>query len=392
MTAHNHSPRVALVSVGLGKIQRGFERYFRDLFGVLREHLDVTLYRWAGAELPGERVPPLLGAANGAVRLAPRRILRARGEYAEYKRDCVAYALALAPDLFARRFDVVHIIDPPLARVLGHVRRIIPFGGRLLFTEGAVAPVEYWPRADHVHHVSRAPYEAAMAGGVAPSYMSLVPCGLDCERFRPPSAAARQEMRRKHGIGPDTFVVLTVSALKREHKRVDHVIEEVSRMEGDVLLWLDGHPHDPEIPDLARRLLGSRCRITHVGSDEVPDLYACADVLAHASLSESFGLAIAEALSSDVMALVHDSPHFAWLTGHDECLVDMSRPGALAARLETLRSGRAATSQRAARVGASVRSRFDWRVLAPEYAAMYRRLAAPQAQREKTPEVTAWTA
>ena len=97
-------------------------------------------------------------------------------------------------------------------------------------------------------------------------------------------------MRRRHGIAAGTYVILDVSAVKRSHKRVHHLIEEVARLPGDVLLWLDGKPEDPEIPELAGRLLGPRCRVTSYLPDRCRNCMRWADVFAHAALEESFGL------------------------------------------------------------------------------------------------------
>ncbi len=364
-------PKVALVSVGLGRVQRGFERYFRDLFGILRDEMDITLYKSAGPRNSREDVPPFLKSATAIARALP--LGRFAGS-AEYHRDCIAFGLCLLPRLLQKRFDVVHCIDPPLAVVLGQLRRTFRFNSRLLFTEGCVMPPEHYPRVDHIHHVAQMSYQHALESGVSPDRMTLVPCGLHTGRFAVP--LDRQESRRKHRISDSTFVILMISAIKRHHKRVDHVIEEVSRVRGDVMLWIDGNLEDPAVVELARRKLGARCRITHVSSAEVAELYRSADVLVHASLSESFGLAIVEALSCGAMVLAHDSPHFEWLIQDRACLLDMRLTGELAGRLQAL-AGRKKHEvlERTAERAARVRQRFDWRVLKRAYLRMYSTVA-----------------
>ena len=46
------SPRVTIASVGLGRIQRGYERYFKGIFEALRNDFDITLYKSAGENGP----------------------------------------------------------------------------------------------------------------------------------------------------------------------------------------------------------------------------------------------------------------------------------------------------------------------------------------------------
>lgn len=372
------APRVALLSVGLGRVQRGFERYFADLHEQLSPRMDLTLFRSAGDPLPGQRVPGVRGALRALtalVRLAP---LGRLGGHSEYHRDCIAFALALWPALWRGHFDVVHVIDPPLAQVLGRLRRAGVLPGRLLFTEGTVMPPSRYPAADHIHLVARTAHDAARAAGVQAERLSLLPCGLHPGRFA--VAAERHELRAALGLREGCFVVLGVAALKSHHKRVPHLVDEVARLAAtgrDVLLWLDGHPEEPAVAERARAVLGERCRITHVPPSRVGELYHAADVLAHAAIEESFGLGIAEAMCCALPVRVHASPHFRWLTGDAGCGVDMTLPGALAASLAALadtppdrrRAHAAALAERA-------RARFDWRHLAADYEALYRRVAA----------------
>jgi glycosyltransferase involved in cell wall biosynthesis len=362
------APRVALVSVGIGRVQRGFERLVSDLFALVRGEVDVTLFKSGGERTPREKVPPFLRPTTGVARRLPLGGMAGR---AEYNRDCLAFGLTLLPALVTGRFDIVHCIDPPLAAVLARLLRAARLSPRLLFTEACEMPPAYYPRVDHVHHIGKSSYDAAIAAGVPASFMTLVPCGVRVDRFT--AEADRQALRQKHGVAPDTFVVLAVSAVKRTHKRVEHLIEEVARVPGDVLLWIDGNPEDPTLPELARERLGPRCRITHVPSSDVPELYRVADVLAHAALSESFGIAIVEALYSGTPVLVHDAPHFEWLVGGRDGLVDMASPGRLAAGLRELRS-RPPASRTA--VAEQARQRFDWQALRPDYLDLYRRVAA----------------
>lgn len=365
------APKIALVSVGLGRVRRGFERYFTELFGVLRDELDVVLYKSGGTRSPREEVPPLLRPMTAIARALP---LGRLGGGAEYNRDCLAFGLSLLPQLLRNRFDVIHCIDPPMAVVLQHFKRAGGLRSRLLFTDGCVMPPRFYPRVDHVHHVAEVPFRDAVAMGIPESHMTLVPCGVHTQRFG--AAAGRAELRKKYGISDGTFLILAVSAVKRTHKRLDYLIEEAGRLEGDLLLWIDGNPEDPSIPELARQRLGPRCRVTHVPSSEVANLYRMADVMVQASLSEAFGLAVVEALSSGVMVLTHHSQHFEWLVQDRDCLVDMRVTGNVTARLRDLMGRREELASRAQARAASVRRRFDWRSLTPEYIGMYRKVAA----------------
>ncbi len=358
-----------MVSIGLGRVQRGFERYFTDLFHVLRGELDVTLFKSREAVLPCEKIPAMLGPATAMARSLPLGKLAGSKEY---NRDCLAFGLTLLPELLRNRFDIVHCIDPPLAHALVRLQRIFRLRSRVLFTEGCAMPTKYYPPVAHIHHVAPLPFGTAQAEGIPAHRMTLIPCGIHPRRFV--ASLTRTELRKKYLISESTFVVLAVSAVKRDHKRVDHIIDEMAKVPGDVLLWIDGNPEDPLVPEMARRRLGSKCRITHVPSTDIAELYRVSDVLVHASLTEAFGLVLVEAASAGLMVLAHDSPHFEWLLQDRECLVDMASPGSLAARLNGFMQDREAASRNNSMRADQIRRRFDWEQLQSEYIAMYHKL------------------
>ncbi|NLF30216.1 MAG: glycosyltransferase family 4 protein [Planctomycetes bacterium] len=362
------SPRVALVAIGIGTTQRGYERYFSDLYRTVRDDLDITLF--SGAEGPHCRVPSSYARYRRIARLLPLGLRAQAAEDRHYRQDCLAYAWALAGELARGRYDIVHVIDYFLAGYLRPLlRRRVP-GARLIYTNGCCVPPPLCPKADLIHHVAEPLYKAAVAQA-GEGRTRLVPCGLEPRRFRSP--LDRRELRRKHGIGQDARVVLAVTAIKRPHKRADYIIDEFARAGGqDVILWMDGRHDEPDLVEHARRTLGPRFRATHVPSDEVGELYSLADLFVHAALEESFGLSIVEAMSCGLPILVHDSPHFQWLTGGREHLVDMSRPGALSARLEQWLADPAGVPA----ADEPRWRRFDWQVLKDQYLAMYRSLTA----------------
>ncbi len=364
--------RVALVSIGIGRFQRGFERYFTDLAAAMQQEVDLTLY--AGAPGHGRRVPRGLAALTQLAHRVP--VGQVETEYREYKQDCLAYGIALWPELVSGRFDVVHVIDPPLSKLVEKMLPLVPGQLRLLYTNGTAWPVHLCPQRARIHHVQEGSFHQALGAGDPDERNVLVPCGIDAHGFD--VATDRATLRARHGVAQDTFVVLVVAAVKRTHKRVDHVINEVEALGGNLLLWIDGKPEDPELIAQARERLGARCRITYVSSGEVGQLYKMADLMVHAALEESFGLTVVEALSTGLPVLVHDSPHFEWLVGDREPLVDMRVPGALRERIAAAWSGQQVNPDvsSVARRAASVRLRFDWQQLRQSYCALYEGTAA----------------
>jgi glycosyltransferase involved in cell wall biosynthesis len=358
--------RIAIACPGIGLVQRGFERYFLDIFRLVRGDTDITLFKGGGVETPDEKVLTFIRRGGTLVKLLPvHRLVRRTPLHTE----CLTFALALLPHLRNGAFDIVHTIDPPLTRVLFHLRARLGLRFRLLYTEGCAMPPGDYPPADHTHQVAKVTYDEAVAWGHRPEDMTLLPCGFDPARLD--VELDRAALRAKHGIAPGTKVILSIAALNRGHKRTDHLIDEVAQLDGDILLWMDGSlDHgDPDLVEYAKARLGPRVRITHVPSQQVGELYHLADVMPHAATNESFGLALVEAASCNLPVLAHDSPHFAWLLGNRASLVDMRAKGALASRL---RVALADPGQLAAmRCREHVLANFAWSSLRQRYLDLY---------------------
>jgi glycosyltransferase involved in cell wall biosynthesis len=362
--------RVALVCTGIGRVQRGFERMFADLFALLRDDVDITLFKGGGPVSAREKLPLFLHRNSRALRLLP--VHRLFGRTALHT-ECALYALGLLPYLRHGAFDVVHTIEAPLTKLLYHARARLGLRFTLIFTEATAMPPSDYPPADHIHQVSQFGLDRALQAGYRPETMTLLPCGLHPERFAP--RASRAALRAAHGIAADTFVVLSVAALNRTHKRTDYLVDELARVPGDILLLLDGSlDHgDPALADYARARLGPRVRVSHVPSGEVRDLYALADVMAHVAMFEGFGIAIVEAASTGLPVITHDAPHFQWLLPNPACWIDARQTGALAQRLSALMADRALLA--GLRCDVTTRQRFAWDQLKPGYMRLYREAA-----------------
>lgn len=366
--------RVAIACPGIGLVQRGFERFFLEIFHRVRGDVDATLFKGGGPSGDGERALTFIPRGGQLVKLLPLHRLAGR---TPIHTECLTFALALLPHLRGGAFDIVHTIDPPLTRVLFHLRRVLKMKFRLLYTEGCAMPPGDYPPYDFCQQVARVTYDEAAAFGHRTDEMLLLPCGYDAGRLA--VAADRETLRRSHGIAGGTRVILSVAALNRGHKRIDHLVDEVAKLDGDLLLWLDGSMDqgDADLVDYARARLGPRLRVTHVASDKVGELYRLADILVHAATHESFGLALVEAASTGLPVLAHDSPHFAWLLDNAASLVDMRAPDLLANRLHQVLADPACLN--ALVCAEHVRREFSWDALRPRYLDLYRHMASAEA-------------
>jgi glycosyltransferase involved in cell wall biosynthesis len=222
--------------------------------------------------------------------------------------------------------------------------------------------------------LTRSAYEEARGFGVPEDRLFLIPYGVDAHRFSPETQSLRSGIRHELGIPEGVKVVLTVGALKREHKRIDYLIREISRMDGSVWLLAAGQRTDetPSLEEEAANLLPGRWRFVSWPYGKVHLLYGAADVFVLASLTEGFGLVTVEAMLSGLPAIIHQNAVNRCITdGTSVRLINMVVDGELRKVVQkVLRSGSEPSSHEKAK------ERFSWEKLIPSYLEMYRKSLA----------------
>ncbi len=177
---------------------------------------------------------------------------------------------------------------PASKQLLGHVLR----GAQCVIAAGG------YPAAEAEH----------AAGRSLP--ITVVPPGVDTERFRPLAAADRRAARERLGLHPEAPLVLGVSRLV-PRKGFDTVIRAVSTLtvtHPGITLAIAGAGRDRERLGRVAAESGAPVRfLGRVPNEDLPALYASADVFAMmcrnrwAGLEqEGFGIVFVEAASSGV--------------------------------------------------------------------------------------------
>jgi len=136
-------------------------------------------------------------------------------------------------------------------------------------------------RARHV--VAAGGYPAAEAERAAgrPLRTTVVPPGVDVDRFRPLDATERSSARRAFGLNDDDEVVVGISRLV-PRKGFDVVIRAVARLSPSrprLVLLIAGSGRDRDRLEKVAADVGAPVRfLGRVTNDELPLLYGCADV------------------------------------------------------------------------------------------------------------------
>jgi phosphatidylinositol alpha-1,6-mannosyltransferase len=210
----------------------------------------------------------------------------------------------------------------------------------------------------------------------------VVPPGVDCTQFVPPSRDARLAARRRLGLNEGSLLVASVSRLV-PRKGMDVLIDAVGQLQGsypELVLAIAGTGR--EAPRLARHAHRVAARVQFLGpvtEVEKRALLAAADVFAMACRSrwlgleqEGFGIVFLEAAATGVPQVAGDSGGAAEAVedGVTGLVVhDPGEPGAVAAALQRL----LADPDLRRKMGDAARSRasreFDYAVLSARLAA-----------------------
>ena len=143
--------------------QRGFEHMFYDIFRLAVDDIDITIYKGGGAGNEREIVLRFANRNGWIAKYFPLHKLLGRSPI---HLECLTFCIALLYAIRKQDYDVVHVIDPPLAKLLYRFRNRFNLKFRILYTEGCNMPPERYPPSDHLQQVSQATFHGAIKYGL----------------------------------------------------------------------------------------------------------------------------------------------------------------------------------------------------------------------------------
>lgn len=220
----------------------------------------------------------------------------------------IAAGLRLRALLARGRYDVVHFHTArahALAPYAAGVTRLRIVTRRMDYPPGRLlGPYLYNHAVDGVIAISRDVAQVLGGAGVRHDRIRVVPSGVDCERFAPPDAAAREACRRRWGLASNDIAIGAVGALvpRKAHRvLIDAVIGAQQQMVGQGTqlrcFIAGGGPLRDELIGRVREV-DATDTIRMLGPLEDPrDLLAALDIFAMPSMNEGLGVAALEAMA-----------------------------------------------------------------------------------------------
>jgi glycosyltransferase involved in cell wall biosynthesis len=189
-------------------------------------------------------------------------------------------------------FDLVHAHDPRSALISGRLGRPMLF--TLHLTGMPVKPLKRVFRHDgnHAHVASQQAKRWLIdQAGVEPQRVTVIPHGIDADRFAIADDAQQRDARKQFGIEPNGTVAAYVGRYD-EPKNETWLVDLAERMPRLVVLMQGQGPREAA---LRARIQTDRVRLAPYG-DPRP-VYRAADALLLPSSREGFSLVCAEAMA-----------------------------------------------------------------------------------------------
>ena len=144
--------------------------------------------------------------------------------------------------------------------------------------------------------------------GVRPGKVTVIPNGVDTDELGF-DAEARDRVRAQFGISPETYVIGALGRLD-PNKRVDLTMEAAKPMLGDKCkILVIGRGEDQPRLEAAAKRLGVTDHVIFGGyQSDTTAMLAAFDLYVAASLQETFGLSVLEALASGLPVLYTTCP------------------------------------------------------------------------------------
>ena len=337
--SESHPIKLALVSCGLGRVQRGFEistsRWQAAL--LLDPRLDLRVF--SGGEFPNaERV---WNIARNDILNSPLGILRTLDERRFwdlcYRLEQTTFSIGFIPKLLSWQPDIVWTKELPLGRLLMVIRKLFHLKFKIIFANGDALEPPSYEDFDQIQHLYPDSFEKAVQSGIGEEKMHLLP---NCVFYATPGES-REQLRQQFGFHNEDYIIVCVAAWNRYQKRLDYLIREVAALrDPSVKLLLCGHPEaeTKALKLLAANKLGKNVRWFTLAPEDVHRALYISDVFVLPSFTEGLSNALIEAVMAELPVICHPHPGGRYILEDDQWLVDLSTKDALANRVKILRN------------------------------------------------------
>ena len=298
--------KVAVIHPAVGKTTGGSQIFALEVSDRLKNYCDVTVF---SAERLNSMCEKVFSIQRGTIshNILHKTILKTLRVFCS-KPDIVLEHISsffpLFPKLLFRNYDVIFPCNDLGGLLVAFIIRAIK-GTPVIFTEhngymekGKIASRNLKFKPDLYITLSRE-LECWVNEKYPDIKTKYIPNGVDFYKFNPDIAPSKINLSRP--------IALTASR-NQPNKRLDLVIEAVSRLKGVSLVILSQGNNLEELYNKGKKLLDERFLLLSANYDEMPGYYRACDIFTLPSEYEPFGLVYLEAMASNKPVVAPDDP------------------------------------------------------------------------------------
>lgn len=365
--------RLAIASSGLGHVNRGIETWSKNLAYLLySKGIDITLFKGGGKKeseiekiihCPGMN-SRIMGGVNSPLSWGFRHVLQQK-----------IFSAFLIPRL--RDFDIIQTSDYRVGKALQKTKKKGLLKGRVIFTDGNMYRIELLKEFEYVHELSSYYVKEAKKKSVNTDKWFVIPNFVDTEEFK---HRKNIEIRRKLGISPDAFLILSVGVIDYTGKRMNWIINEVKKLNkinNKIELLVVGEKElDAErLVNYGKETLGKNFHFMfNLPYNRMPDIYNIGDVFVLGSLKERFPMAVIEAMACELPVITHPIPVLAEILGEGGETIDMTKEGLLADTLMKYMKDDEFRIKKGKNARRRVKKHYSTNAVLPQFLKMYNRV------------------
>lgn len=352
--------------------------FAKDLFALLEPKVDITLYKGGGESTTNEIVVDHIPRYSDLIKNIKvfasdkwkNKIIETKRQEIEF----LTFGYAALKPLIENEYDVIHCLEKEVCQIIYDHRNFFMKIPKIIFSNGGALKGKSLPDCDTIQEYTLYNYNNSIK-----SKAVYIPHGVDLDRFDPKIDSS---FRKQQNIPEDALFVLSVGTICYQHKRMDYLIKEVSKLQNAYLVVV-GQTNtldSDEIIKMGENLMPGRTRFLQVSHNELPQVYRAADIFALASLFETFGIVYIEAMAMKlpVIATNHINQRQIIQKG---IFLDMRKKGEITRSIQHLSREKRYALGKAGRM--IVEDHYDIKKLTNDYIRMYMTTAEKQEQQKR---------
>lgn len=353
--------KLALISCGLGHVNRGFEVSAARWQQALQHEAGLDIKLFCGGRYPNSTIVWNCPRDGFVTNLLRQLKLLNDG----CRLEQISFAYSFLPHLLRWQPDVIWTQEYTFGHLLNRFRQKFELSYQIIFCNGAPIGASYYQEFDYIQHLTYNSYDEGKQFGIPETKMQVLPY---CTPYKKP-IEDRQTLRKAFGYKNEDWIVVCIAAWNRHHKRIDYLIDEVAALnDPQIKLLLCGQPEaeTDNLKALGEEKLKGRIQWLTLPAQEVNNVLYLADVFVLPSLSEGLGLVLIEAAMAGLPIISH--PHYGsqFILENDFWMTDLSKTGNLAKRLAQFKN-HPPDKERINQLQTQVLERFSDRALAPQF-------------------------